>query len=92
MYAGHGIEVNGQNDLIPVDAKLATDRDIQFEAVPLDQVMAAWKVPGNSSWSCSMRAVTIIHTADAKDGRAGCGSGFNGGRQCRFALDRPRPQ
>jgi uncharacterized caspase-like protein len=40
-YAGHGIEVNGQNYLIPVDAKLATDRDIQFEAVPLDQVLAS---------------------------------------------------
>ena len=40
-YAGHGIEVNGQNYLIPVDAKLATDRDIQFEAVPLDQVIAS---------------------------------------------------
>ena len=40
-YAGHGIEVNGQNYLIPVDAKLASDRDIQFEAVPLDQVLAS---------------------------------------------------
>jgi tetratricopeptide (TPR) repeat protein len=40
-YAGHGIEVNGQNFLIPTDAKLATDRDVQFEAIPLDQVMAA---------------------------------------------------
>ena len=40
-YAGHGIEVNGQNYLIPVDAKLETDRDMQFEAVPLDQVMAS---------------------------------------------------
>jgi tetratricopeptide (TPR) repeat protein len=40
-YAGHGIEVGGMNYLIPVDAKLAVDRDVQFEAVPLDQVMAA---------------------------------------------------
>jgi uncharacterized caspase-like protein len=40
-YAGHGIEVNGQNYLIPVDAVLKTDRDIQFEAIPLDQVMAS---------------------------------------------------
>ena len=40
-YAGHGIEVNGQNYLIPTDAKLATDRDVQFEAIPLDQVMAS---------------------------------------------------
>jgi tetratricopeptide (TPR) repeat protein len=40
-YAGHGIEVNGQNYLIPVDARFASDRDVQFEAVPLDQVMAS---------------------------------------------------
>jgi tetratricopeptide (TPR) repeat protein len=40
-YAGHGIEVNGVNYLIPVEAKIAADRDIQFEAVPLDQVLAA---------------------------------------------------
>jgi tetratricopeptide (TPR) repeat protein len=40
-YAGHGIEVNGQNYLIPVDAKLAADRDVQFEAIPLEQVMAS---------------------------------------------------
>ncbi len=40
-YAGHGIEVNGVNYMVPVDAKLAADRDVQFEAVPLDQVMAS---------------------------------------------------
>ncbi len=39
-YSGHGMEVNGMNYLIPVDARLAVDRDVQFEAVPLDQVMA----------------------------------------------------
>ncbi len=40
-YAGHGIEMGGVNYLIPVDAKLATDRDVQFEAIPFDQVMAS---------------------------------------------------
>lgn len=40
-YAGHGIEVNGQNYLIPIDAKLAVDRDVQFEALPLDQLLTA---------------------------------------------------
>jgi tetratricopeptide (TPR) repeat protein len=40
-YAGHGLEVGGVNYLVPTDAKLAVDRDIQFEAVPLDQVLAA---------------------------------------------------
>jgi uncharacterized caspase-like protein len=40
-YAGHGMEVGGINYLIPVDAKIASDRDIGFEAVPLDQVLNA---------------------------------------------------
>jgi len=40
-YAGHGIEVGGVNYLIPVDAKLTSGRDALFEAMPLDQVMAA---------------------------------------------------
>jgi tetratricopeptide (TPR) repeat protein len=40
-YAGHGIEVSGVNYLIPVEAKIAADRDITQEAVPLEQVMVA---------------------------------------------------
>jgi tetratricopeptide (TPR) repeat protein len=40
-YAGHGIEMGGSNYLIPVDARLATDRDVGFEAVPLDHVLSA---------------------------------------------------
>jgi tetratricopeptide (TPR) repeat protein len=40
-YAGHGIEMNGQNYLIPVDARLAFDRDVQFETVPVAQVLGA---------------------------------------------------
>ena len=40
-YSGHGMEVNGTNYLIPVDARLATDRDAASEAVSLDRVMAA---------------------------------------------------
>jgi hypothetical protein len=40
-YAGHGMEMGGTNYLIPIDAKLETDRDVGFEAVPLDQVRSA---------------------------------------------------
>jgi tetratricopeptide (TPR) repeat protein len=40
-YAGHGIEIGGTNYLIPTDAKLTTDRDVQFETIPLEQVLAA---------------------------------------------------
>lgn len=40
-YAGHGMEVGGINYLVPVDARIAADRDIGFEAVPLQQVLDA---------------------------------------------------
>lgn len=40
-YAGHGMEVGGRNFLIPTDARLATDDDVEFEAVPLDLVLRA---------------------------------------------------
>lgn len=38
-YAGHGIEVNGNNYLIPVDAKLTKDIDVDDEAVLLGRVL-----------------------------------------------------
>jgi tetratricopeptide (TPR) repeat protein len=40
-YAGHGMEAGGVNYLIPVDARLASARDIEFETVPLDLVLHA---------------------------------------------------
>jgi len=40
-YAGHGMEVGGINYLIPTAARIAADRDIGFEAVPLEQVLNA---------------------------------------------------
>jgi caspase domain-containing protein len=39
FYAGHGMEVNGTNYLIPVDAALERDIDVEDEAVSLDRVM-----------------------------------------------------
>jgi TPR repeat protein len=38
-YAGHGMEMGGTNYLIPTDAVLAADSDVDFEAVPLDLVL-----------------------------------------------------
>ncbi|MFZ5690346.1 MAG: caspase family protein [Pseudomonadota bacterium] len=40
-FAGHGIEVNGTNYLLPVDAKLVSDFDVEDEALSLDRVMRA---------------------------------------------------
>jgi outer membrane protein assembly factor BamD (BamD/ComL family) len=38
-YAGHAIEVGGVNYMLPVDAKLASDRDVGDEAIDLDRVV-----------------------------------------------------
>jgi len=40
-YAGHGIEIDGSNYLIPVDAKLERDNDVYDEAFSLDRVLVA---------------------------------------------------
>jgi len=40
-YAGHGFEIGGVNYLVPVDARLAADRDAEAQAVALEQVIAA---------------------------------------------------
>jgi tetratricopeptide (TPR) repeat protein len=39
-FAGHGIEINGANYLIPVDAKLADERDVQAETVPYEDLLS----------------------------------------------------
>ena len=39
FYAGHGMQVDGHNFLIPTDAKLESDRHVDFETVVLDRVI-----------------------------------------------------
>ena len=46
FYAGHGIELNGQNYLIPIDAKMRSEATAQYEAVALEQVLGAVRVAG----------------------------------------------
>ena len=40
-FAGHGIEVNGTNYIIPVDARLKTDFDAEDEGLTLDRIIRA---------------------------------------------------
>src|SRR3979490_607603 len=40
-YAGHGLELDGTNYLIPVDATLETDADVLDETLSLDRVLFA---------------------------------------------------
>jgi uncharacterized caspase-like protein len=40
-FAGHGIEIHGVNYLVPADAKLASDRDADDEAITLDRLLVS---------------------------------------------------
>ena len=41
FYAGHGIEVHNQNYLIPTDAKLAKESDVEDETISLDRIITS---------------------------------------------------
>jgi TPR repeat protein len=40
-FAGHGVEVEGENFLVPVDADVRSNRDIQRQSVSLSQLLTA---------------------------------------------------
>jgi hypothetical protein len=40
-FAGHGLQIEGENYLVPVDAKIERETDVAIEAVRLADVMAA---------------------------------------------------
>ena len=40
-YAGHGIQVDGENYLIPIDAKFEAEADLPDQGVKLAEIMAA---------------------------------------------------
>ncbi len=46
FYAGHAIEIAGQNYLIPVDAQMRSESTAQFETITLEQVLGAAREAG----------------------------------------------
>lgn len=40
-YAGHGVQVNGENYLVPLNARLNFQKDVRYDAVPLGKVLNA---------------------------------------------------
>ena len=40
-YSGHGIEMGGDNFLVPIDASLPSDRDVPDQTISLDRIMTA---------------------------------------------------
>ena len=44
FYAGHGLQVGLQNYLVPIDAKLERERDLEFETVKLEFVLRQMEI------------------------------------------------
>lgn len=48
FYAGHGVQVGGENYLIPLHAEISKEADVELEAVPADWVLKQMEFAGNS--------------------------------------------
>jgi hypothetical protein len=46
-YAGNGVQISGENYLIPIGAKIGRESDVAYEAVPLGKVLGAMEDAGN---------------------------------------------
>ncbi|MDF1548761.1 MAG: caspase family protein [Bacteroidales bacterium] len=47
FYAGHGMQVNGENYLIPVNAKIEKEQDVELESVNLKRLMGEMEYAQN---------------------------------------------
>ncbi|MFM9850084.1 MAG: caspase domain-containing protein [Hyphomicrobiaceae bacterium] len=47
FYAGHGVEANSTNYLLPVDVEVRTDRDIEWQAVSVERMTKRVAEAGN---------------------------------------------
>ncbi|MDP2847301.1 MAG: caspase family protein [Humidesulfovibrio sp.] len=47
-FAGHGLQVQGSNYLVPVDAKIQTESDVRFECVDAGRVLGKMEDAGNA--------------------------------------------
>ena len=58
-YAGHGLQMGGQIYLVPTDAKLSGEGDLDFESVPLALVVKQMEREAKTVSSFWMPAATI---------------------------------
>ena len=84
FYAGHGMQVGGVNYLLPVDARLADELDLDFEAVALDLVLRSMGTWTNLVFLDACRDNPVL----PRLGRGGAflggkGPQAGGGRKCQ---------
>lgn len=89
FYAGHGLQVGSRDYLIPIDAELQSERDLEFETVPLDFVCDRWRsgarVRPTSSSSAPAATIPWRAASPARWGRDRSASAAIGSIQRRMA-------
>lgn len=75
-FAGHGVEAAGANWLLPVDAELSHERDLEYEAIRLDLALQALA-------GASMRILALDACRNNPFGRSWRGSTRSVGRGLR---------
>ncbi len=48
-YAGHGVQVEGENYLIPIDAQLNSEKDVNYEALPVGKIQNLMEAVGTET-------------------------------------------
>ncbi|MGA0888684.1 MAG: caspase family protein, partial [bacterium] len=46
-YAGHGMQVSGENYLLPVDINPSTETDVRYDAIPVGKLLGQMDAAGN---------------------------------------------
>jgi hypothetical protein len=70
-YAGHGLQLDWRNFMVPVDAKLARASDVPTQTIDLDSVVSAFKQAGNR-----MNIVILDACRDNPFASSGSGKGL----------------
>src|SRR5215207_1835282 len=71
FYAGHAIQLDWHNYLVPVDARLAQPRDVAAQTVDLQSILEAFKSAGNR-----MNIIVLDACRDNPFGSTGTGKGL----------------
>ena len=78
-FAGHGVQVGGENYLIPIRARISRQQDVQYEAVPVGRILGGMEDAENQlniiildacrdnpwarQWRSSQRGLAMVQAA-----------------------------
>ncbi|MDM8537700.1 caspase family protein, partial [Desulfobacterales bacterium HSG17] len=49
FYAGHGVQVSGNNYLVPIEAKLKNENDVEYDCVRADRILSKMERAGSKT-------------------------------------------